>query len=1839
MSASFFATVLMALVGGVPPAAPPLAVTFDGKPVAVQEMRVSAIPRNRFWNGEQRPLEQTKKAYFAQVESRWGGEIALSDGQRQRKDGHGTCTFDVDGGKTQLHVFVEPRWKYVAQPNDIYFGPGEHFPGVIAPEDGQRVVLDRGAIVHGTIFVFRKRNVTVTGRGILDLSDLNRADSTSKIWKYVKSLGLPEVERKGRPETDANMSCTALVAYGCENLKVEGIVIRDAPRWTMQIRNGCRRVDVDGVKILGSWRYNNDGIDICSSSEVTVRNCFVRTYDDNVVVRGPWLEGETADCRDILVEDCTFWCDWGKTFTIATADKDVTVENVTMRRCRVEHATHAVCDVVTHHGTRKTVVRNVLCDDIEVVRRADAREPMLETDPNAGSLSPAKELPLVVVKTGDLGRDLGNQRRGAAERPDFYHIDYDNLVFRNFRLDGAGATPVTAYLATTVPRHVITNLCFSNMPQEMSVVCAPGSQVYWRKPCGALAEVPGLGKLGFSLALGKPNQLAPSQEVRAQDMTSFRAEPDGRGGRRFVWRGHPICGPDFAVTATVAKDGTYAFRYDGNASDFDVEWISFPELTLPRTDATKILYPVQSGMVRLPKWAQARPGEEVASCGPLFQGFKFVALLNGEDVSHYLDLRGESRLETTRFRFFKGLEQDTVRVAAQHLKPQTAATRRAFALPYGGIMRTFRGGWFDAAAIYRAWAKTTPWYAAAKRRFAGNVRLRDIALWFWNRGTSETVLPPVERARADAGVPMALDWYWWHQNAYGMEGPYYWPPREPVERFTATVRRMKDLGIYSQVYVNGMLSDCDDPRYSDEFRREVRVRRDGSDDIWLFNPFLGRSSAWNCGEAPNFHAFHARQTETLAATGLDAIYYDMIANDAAGGCWSPHHAHPRGGGAFMVDGYRKMIAEIRRRAPQCDLSSEEETESFLEDFDSLIVLYADYERLGRGVAPDVEMPPVYPAIYHGATCLYGSYAVIDNLQPWDEKWPADRKRRQEKDWASLYPDQFAVDFARPVVWGLQPTVHQLLERHMTAAKYADDYRFVIETAKFYHANRDYLLDGEMCHPGTLACATRKVDFLCRGVYAADGEYRTLMQPALPTVFHSVWREPLGRVAAVLVNWTREPQAYDLKTPDITVRGELPPRTWRLVTGVDTGARVEREFAADNRLLIALDCEQPDRRPIVFGGESRAEGAYFIDYCLYLDVQYDDGSWDYKHRAIFTEGTHDWERQNGVFYPKKPVRRIQLTPLAREGVGRVRFRNVFVHRGDPERVATQTRRLTGRPFSAGDELMCLYSKGTPRVDFIPVRDGARTVGPVSPLSNGTFRVWTADSMTKVSPLTFPSDDAAGGGLALELARGEREAAQVLVSTAADLRLDDVSLEIEALRNEGGIALDGDVAWERLGYLSRVPEYEPHPQAIGARERWLPEVLLPAAPMSVRHGATQGAWVTVRAARTAAPGDYSGWIRVRQGGRTLGRVRLSVRVWNFSLPERFGLNTHVCLMDGFLKRLYGEGERYRRMKRQAVDLVLDHRLNVTDISRTQLPDVDELAYAKSRGANSAAILNLVPPAKKGEDWVCFASKESVFCDSFYAAVTNRLMPYCAELRARGLMDMACLYGFDERPRDYYEGIDKMWRRLKRDIPDLPLMTSAFMFKDRVKAGREIPFWRTTDWHVPPTGSYRSDLADDLRKEGKKVFFYTCCGPRFPYWNFASLEYPLIEGRLMGWMVARERADGFLFWALDFWANTRTPLDERDVYFPGWSAFSGLQCPGDGVMTYPGRDHVLGSIRLANLRDAVEDYECLTMAAHVDAAAVEAVVAEVAKSQTDFTRDPRVVRRARRALAAIIEGGSRR
>ncbi len=684
-----------------------------------------------------------------------------------------------------------------------------------------------------------------------------------------------------------------------------------------------------------------------------------------------------------------------------------------------------------------------------------------------------------------------------------------------------------------------------------------------------------------------------------------------------------------------------------------------------------------------------------------------------------------------------------------------------------------------------------------------------------------------------------------------------------------------------------------------------------------------------------------------------------------------------------------------------------------------------------------------------------------------------------------------------------------------------------------------------------------------------------------------------------------------------------------------------EFGPSERnAVIERHYETPDASPIWFGCESKAVNACAKEYCLYTDIAHSDGTFTYKVLAVFSEGTHDWEKSGRVVYPKSPVKWIKVYALYRDPFregGEVKFRNAFLERRDPGHVPIASRRMTGRPYADRDELLLSYpapaAHDSRRFAYVPA-EGPSRCGATSPVKRNGLCVWTADSMRKVTPLTFPSREERKipAAVSVSLAKGERESVQILLTTGSGLELDGVSLSLSPLVNEAGEKLDGSITWQRLGYLARRPEYAPHPFGVDPCEKWLPEVLLPAAPMRLRKGGTQGAWLTVYAGRRAKAGVFSGRADVVAGGRVLKSVPVSVEVWDFALPDKFSFPAMIATMDGFIRRHYPADFAARH--REAMDMMLEHRLDWTDISRTSLPDIEDVAYAKARGQRHVNLLNLVPPPPKGQDWVVYGSKEAVFSENFFAYVTNMLTPYVAELKRRNLFDGCCIYGFDERPSDYYEGIDRMWKRLKAVYPDLPLITSAYMYKDRVQHPEKAsPFWETTDWHTPSTTYYREDISDALRAKGKQVWWYTCCGPFYPYCNFASYENPTIEGRLIPWFTHLYRSDGLLFWNVNHWNGWQPKLDESDVWFPDWNTWSGLQAPGDGVLAYPGRHGILPSIRLVNIRDGSEDYDYLVMAAARDPAAVKAIERSLIKSMTDFTRDPAAVRAARKRLAEVI------
>lgn len=670
-------------------------------------------------------------------------------------------------------------------------------------------------------------------------------------------------------------------------------------------------------------------------------------------------------------------------------------------------------------------------------------------------------------------------------------------------------------------------------------------------------------------------------------------------------------------------------------------------------------------------------------------------------------------------------------------------------------------------------------------------------------------------------------------------------------------------------------------------------------------------------------------------------------------------------------------------------------------------------------------------------------------------------------------------------------------------------------------------------------------------------------------------------------------------------------------------------------------DKPDCTPIVFGAWSRAEGVKCEDYCMKADIWYGNKPIMFGKSAEFRQGTHGWEKATAAFVPKKPVKRIRIKYICGKGKGKAFFRDGFLERrrGTGEVFSVSVANRTMRPFAEENVISADVLDGSRLIPIcFTMPDGGVNSKP-SPVASGKVEVWTADSMLRISPYAFPATVKSGRSIALELAKGEAESAQILVSTADDVEWKAGSLSIGELRNAAGVAFRGNVKWERQAYLARSPGYIKHPLGPDPSETWFPDPLLPAAPFRVRKGSTQGLWVTFTAARDAAPGVYSGKIDVLEGGKAAGSVPVSIRVRDFELPKTFGLETAFTLMDGFLRARYPEN--WREMKRKAIDVMLDHRLNPDDITRTSLPEIEDLEHARSRGMNRFNILNIVPEPKKGSKakWTLTAKPEEIFNESFYSKFTARLRPYVAELRKRDLMRYAYVYGFDERKSEYYEGIEKFWRRLKTDFPDLPVMTTAKQYADMQMGNTNLPSLVSCDWYCPCTYRWTEPINKMLRSKGMKVWWYTCCGPRFPYANMSSYEYPLIEGRLiLGAMTYHFGADGFLFWHVNKWNEATQPtFDCVDTYYPDWCTKNTyiIPTPGDGTFLYPAKDRVLPSIRFAQIRDGVEDYEWMKMVeAKYGRTAADGRVKKLVPELTKFSRDPAALRKMRNALGNMIE-----
>ncbi len=146
---------------------------------------------------------------------------------------------------------------------------------------------------------YQCNNITLTGRGVIDLTRLDRR------------------ERRG------------VVFTACNNVNVSDVKIINSPEWSF-IAYGCTDVDIDQVDIIGN-RGNCDGFAICNSHNVTVDNCFARVADDTFEVKAL---GGSMGSKNITFTNCIAWGGYARCFGI-TGEVENPISDVTFRDCAV----------------------------------------------------------------------------------------------------------------------------------------------------------------------------------------------------------------------------------------------------------------------------------------------------------------------------------------------------------------------------------------------------------------------------------------------------------------------------------------------------------------------------------------------------------------------------------------------------------------------------------------------------------------------------------------------------------------------------------------------------------------------------------------------------------------------------------------------------------------------------------------------------------------------------------------------------------------------------------------------------------------------------------------------------------------------------------------------------------------------------------------------------------------------------------------------------------------------------------------------------------------------------------------------------------------------------------------------------------------------------------------------------------------------------------------------------------------------------------------------------------------------------------------------------------------
>lgn len=205
----------------------------------------------------------------------------------------------------------------------VHVPAGEYTVGTVQLKDHVTLNVDAGATLflsqdkndfidgaRAMIFAENARNIAVTGRGTLD--GLARYDFTEmrgvdpEISKEIEIARAAGIDMRRYYRSREAMNTFMFIINDSTDFHLTGVSIINSPLWTVRL-NDCDRVYVRGVYIYSDLEkgVNADGIDICSSRNVTISDSVITTADDAIVLKAIARNGKKANpVENITVTNC-----------------------------------------------------------------------------------------------------------------------------------------------------------------------------------------------------------------------------------------------------------------------------------------------------------------------------------------------------------------------------------------------------------------------------------------------------------------------------------------------------------------------------------------------------------------------------------------------------------------------------------------------------------------------------------------------------------------------------------------------------------------------------------------------------------------------------------------------------------------------------------------------------------------------------------------------------------------------------------------------------------------------------------------------------------------------------------------------------------------------------------------------------------------------------------------------------------------------------------------------------------------------------------------------------------------------------------------------------------------------------------------------------------------------------------------------------------------------------------------------------------------------------------------------------------------------------------------------